>query len=177
MTTTVTKTAYFGTTLPGTTAHIWNRVLPEMCLSETTRPKWEKRVSKAILRYARLYARVYEFDYGHDTCGAEDYVPEGWDTSEALKDAGCDLAIEEHIFETITSIAFEATEDTGWVKSYDSERWTRKLTYEGKDAGWLASECNRLYYRAPGFWSDDAQVEWDGSKATVVLVSHNEGEG
>lgn len=181
-TTAITKTKYFATTLPGTTAHIWNRVLPENLPCKTegkamSRPAWEKRVSKAILKYARLYARVYQYDYGTDTSGAEDYVPEGWDTSVTVARLGCDLAIEEHIFESITSIAFEATEDSGWVKSYDSERWTRTLVYPTtKSAAWLECEIDRLYYRGPGFWSDDAQVKQEGETVRVVLVSHNEGE-
>jgi hypothetical protein len=175
-------TGYFARTLPGTTAHDFNVVLPEGLpetreQGEAMKPQsWEKRVAKALLRYARLYAKVYEKDYGHDTNGAEDYVPEGWDTAVVVASRGCPVAFEEHIFETVVSIAFAATSDTGWVKSYDGERWTRKLVYEGKSAEWLACETDRLYYRAPGFWSDDAQVEWNGSTATVTLVSHNEGE-
>ena len=179
----ITKTAYFGTTLSDTTAHVFNRVLPENLPCKTkgqtmSRPAWEKRVASALLKAARVYARVYQYDYGHDsnTSGAEDFIPEGWDTSEAIKALGCDLAIEEHVFDQVVNIAFEATEDTGWRKSYDSERWTRVLTYVSKSAAWLEHECDRLCYRSPGFWSDEAQVEYDGETTKVTLVSHNEGE-
>ena len=180
---TITKKSYFGLTLSGTTAHIFNKVVPDTLPAQTkgktmSRPAWEKRVASALLKAARVYARVYQYDYGHEsnTSGAEDYVPEGWDTSEAIKACGCDLAVEDHVFDQVVSIAFAATEDTGWRKSYEGERWMRVLTYKGKSAEWLQYECDRLYYRAPGFWSDAAQVEWDGDTATVMLVSHNEGE-
>lgn len=181
MTTTISQTAFYASTIGGTTAHVWNRVLPETLPTKTrgnamTRPQWEKRVATALLKYARLYAKVYQHDYECDTNGAEDYVPEGWDTSIAIAQRGCELAVEENIFDDIVTIAFAAITDTGWRKSYEGERWARTLTYVGKDAAWLKAECDRLYYRAPGFWADDAQVESDGEVTTVTLVSHNEGE-